>query len=150
MADLVAWSPIKVGTSGEKPGDTGTTEVIKPGETVTQDSLGLSDDQFKQLVESGAVRTLEYPDMPDTYQDSPVNYLREQARKASEGALMDAENSEENMGAILAANAAATGTMLQGEALSDDVLAEMESQKQDQSPEASPPSTSSSQVNPDQ
>jgi hypothetical protein len=114
----------------------GTTKVIKPGETVTQDSLGLNDEQFRQLVESGAVRTLEYPDMPDTYQDSPVNYLREQARIASEGALSDAQNSEENISAILAANAAATGTALQGDAVDPDVLAEMEKQKEDQSPDA--------------
>lgn len=152
MADLVAWSTIKLGekNTDSKADPSDLTQVIKPGETVSQDSLGLDDEQFKQLLESGAVRALDYPDMPDTYQDSPVNYLREQARIAAEGALSDAQASEENINAILAANAAATGTALQGNELPDDVLEEMEEQKKDQSSEAAPPANTDSQVNPDQ
>lgn len=151
MADLVAWSAIRLGEPNNNPQNaaSGETKVIKPGETVTQESLGLNDEQFRQLVESGAVRPLEYPDMPETYQDSPVNYLREQARIASEGALSNAQNSEENINAILAANAASTGA-LQGEELDPEVRAEMERQKEDQSSEASPPAPTTTQVNPDQ
>jgi hypothetical protein len=150
MADLVAWSAIRVGEPTKNAENPGETKVIKPGETVTQDSLGLDDEQFRQLVESGAVRALEYPDIPNTYQDSPVNYLREQARIASEGALSDAQNSEENINAILAANQAATGTALQGDTLDPEVRAEMERQKEDQSSEPAPPAPTTSQVNPDQ
>lgn len=130
--ELYAWSTIKVGEPNNDPNNLagGEVKVIKPGETVTQDGLGLNDEQFAQLVESGAVRTMEFPDMPPTYQDSPVNFFREQATKAAEGALVDAENSEENMSAILAANAAATGAAL-APTLDPDVQSTMESQLSD-------------------
>jgi len=145
MADLVAWSTIKVGKPNTDPQKLtgGETEVIKPGDTVTQDGLGLDDDQFRQLVESGAVRALPYPDMPPTYQDSPVAYLREQARIAAEGALNDAQTSEDNINAIMAANAASTGTDTFGEPLPDEVIKEMKSQ-QDEG--AAPPQKTTNQV----
>lgn len=110
MAKLVAWSPIKSAKNNgtEKDPD---MEVIKvePGETVTQELLGLDDGGWAQLVESGSVRTMAYPDMPETYQLSPAEFLREEARKAAEGT---SDMSEENTAAILAANAAGTGTAL--------------------------------------
>lgn len=109
MADLVAWSEIRIGKH-EAGADTGETTVIKPGETVTQGDL--TDDQFTQLKESGAVKTLPYPDMPETYQDSPVNFLREQARQAADDAMLEVETSEENISAIALANAASTGVAM--------------------------------------
>lgn len=125
MADMVAWSPIRVGKSaeGDKPGE---TKVIKPGETVTKESLG-DEEEFNQLVASGALKPLPYPEMPETYQDSPVNFLREQARKAADDALLTAETSEENISAIQAANLASTGQP-QAEPLSDEVEAELKKQ----------------------
>jgi len=115
MADdtYYAWTNIQSGK------DNGTTkepdlEVLSAtrGDAVTADDLGLDEDQFKQLVDAGSVRRMKVPDMPDTFQGSPVDFLRQQARLAAEGTLGDAETSEENMSAILAANAASTGVAL--------------------------------------
>jgi hypothetical protein len=151
MADLVAWSPIAY---GDQNTDTNADpsklrKVIKPGTPVTQGDLGLDDEQWKQLVSSGAVRTMPFPDIPGTYQDSPVNFMREQARKAADEALISAETSEENIGAIQAANAAATGGALLGTELPQETLDEMQQQKDDMGGEPAPPSKDSSQVGPE-
>lgn len=113
MADLVAWAPIKSGKNkgSEKEPDMETINV-KPGDSVSQDALGVDDEGWKQLLESGAVRKMTYPDMPETFQGSPVDYLREKARKAAEGVLTDVETSEENIAMIAEANAASTGVSL--------------------------------------
>lgn len=142
MADMVAWSEIRHGEAGEddKPGD---TKVIKPGESVSQGDLGLDDDQWAQLVESGAVRTMAYPEMPETFQGSPVDYLREQAKMAAEGALMEAETSEENMAAIAAANAASTGSTL-AQTFDPEVQAEMDKQMGTEGSSPAPTKASSS------
>jgi hypothetical protein len=111
--DLVAWSPIvssKDKGTKKEPDLEETT--IKPGESVTQDALGLDDAGWAQLLESGAVRSMAYPDMPETFQGSPVEFLREEMRKAAEGILSDVETSEENIAAVNAVNAASTGTAL--------------------------------------
>jgi hypothetical protein len=120
MADLVAWGPIRSGKNNgtEKDPDLETI-TIAPGETVTKDALGLDDDGWEQLIASGAVRTMSYPDMPETYQSSPVDFLRESARAAAENELMSSEMSEENIAAIIAANNASTGVALPPEDTSD-------------------------------
>jgi len=113
MADLVAWSSIKSAKNNGTEKEPEWKEIIvKPGESVTQDALALDDEGWKQLLESGSVRTMPYPEMPETYQDSPVQFMREQARKAAEGIMDDASMSEENMAAVMAANSAETGTAL--------------------------------------
>lgn len=152
MADLVAWSRIEYGDRNTDPNNVDPTtlrQVIKPGESVTQDKLGLDDDQWNQLVTSGAVRARPYPDMPDTYQDSPVNFLMDEARRAADNALTGAQESEENITAIQAANAASTGGALLGTELSDEVVSEMQQQKDDMGGEPAPPSKDSSQVSPE-
>lgn len=107
---MYAWSPIK---SGKNDGNDKIEEVnVNPGESVTQDQLGVDDDGWRQLIESGSVRAMKYPDVPETFQGSPVEYLREQAKAAADGSLLDAETSEENIGAIALANAVSTGTAL--------------------------------------
>ena len=139
MARLVAWAPIKSGKNNgtDKEPDMQTISV-NPGESVSQDALGVDDDGWKQLVESGAVRTMAYPDMPETYQNSPVEYLRDQVKAAAEGSLADVQASTENVEAILAANAAATGTALATDpAFDEDVANEMDAQKEANSPGSS-------------
>jgi hypothetical protein len=132
MAELVAWSNIQVGEANEDAAKLsgGEVKVIKPGESVSQGDLGLDDAQFDQLVKSGAVRTLPYPDMPEEYQNSPVEFLREQTAKIAEDALAGVETSEENMEAAAAMMRAATGTP-EPEPLPDDIQAEMDKQLED-------------------
>lgn len=121
MADaLYAWSEIRVGKH-EAGADTGETTVIKPGDTVTQGDL--SDEQFEQLKNSGAVKTLKYPEMPETFQGSPVDFLMQTAREAADTALMEAETSEANVSAIMAANAASTGSSAKVEEVASDAPA---------------------------
>ena len=86
MADATyyAWSPIRGGKrTGE--GDDAKVEAVNvaAGETVTASKLGVSKEEFQALVDSGAVRTQKYPDLPEGYQDSPVNFMRQQALEAA-------------------------------------------------------------------
>jgi hypothetical protein len=41
------------------------TKTIKVGDTVSQSDLGVSDEEWQDLADSGAVRTDEYPDIPN-------------------------------------------------------------------------------------
>jgi hypothetical protein len=77
---FVAWSNLR-GGKGEEIVE------VKPGESVTASQLGLNDEQFQQLVDAGSVRKQKYPDMPEGYQDSPVNRMRELAAEAEESDL---------------------------------------------------------------
>ena len=45
---------------------------IVPGDEVTQDDLGVSDEEWDELIETGAVSEEEYPDVPDHI--SPAEY----------------------------------------------------------------------------
>lgn len=84
---LYAWSEIRNGDV-----------VLKPGSKVTQDGLKLDDDQWAQLLESSAVRTNPYPDMPETYQGTPIQFLLEQAAAAeidASGSALDTTPEEE-------------------------------------------------------
>jgi hypothetical protein len=59
-----------------------TRATIEPGEEITQDALGVSDADWEELIELGAVREEEYPDIPpDT---SPAEYERAKAAAESE------------------------------------------------------------------
>jgi hypothetical protein len=87
MADKTyyAWSPIrsaKVTDASATPPKVEHSNA-QPGDSVTAAKLGLSKEQFDELVASGAVRETKYPDLPEGYQDSPVNFLRQQALAAS-------------------------------------------------------------------
>jgi hypothetical protein len=61
-----AWTDIKAGEKSAKAGD-----------SVTASGLGLSDEQFEQLVDAGSVRDEKYPDMGD-FPGSPVEYAKKQ------------------------------------------------------------------------
>lgn len=78
MADY-AWSEIRYGVETDKDGNFLRHKVVKAGETVTKAKLGVSDADWAQLQEAGSVRPYAYPDMPESYEGSPVDFLREQA-----------------------------------------------------------------------
>lgn len=62
MADkYYAWSTFRLGVNewGQ------VTETLDPGEEVTKDKLGVSDEEWQSLIDSGSIRTDEYPsDLP--------------------------------------------------------------------------------------
>lgn len=111
MADkLYVWNEIRHGEPGE--GDkSGDTKVFKRGDSVSKsDFAGMSDEEFDQLIAGGTLRTMKYPDMPETYQGSPVEYMREQARKAAEAALLDVSESDVAVAAVQAEIQSSSGT----------------------------------------
>lgn len=57
---------------------------IKFGEEVSQDDLGIDDDEWQALVDGAAIRDYAPPDMPKGYLGSPLEFLREQANKREE------------------------------------------------------------------
>ena len=59
-----AWSEIKAGDKSAKPGD-----------TVSASDLGLSKEQFEELVEAGAVKEEKFPD-PGDFPGSPVEHAK--------------------------------------------------------------------------
>lgn len=86
MADTYyAFTPIRYGAEVDEASGAITSIKEKAvGETVSQSDLGLSDDQWEQLVESGAVRNYEYP--PVEGDQTPAMYYKENAAKAVEAA----------------------------------------------------------------
>jgi len=93
MADHYAWSNFQADYDEEKRQ---FTKKIKPGDEVSQADLGVDDDEWESLVESGAVREQEYPEAiaSGEYPDSPNKYFTEQMQKAAEGALSGDEVKE--------------------------------------------------------
>lgn len=67
-----------------------TTKSVMPGEEVTQASLGFTKEQWKELLESGAVRSTPFPEMDETFQGSPVEWYRLQAVRAATQAELEA------------------------------------------------------------
>jgi hypothetical protein len=72
-----AWSPIKHGADVDKDGNYVRDKLLPAGSTVTQKNLGVSDADWEAMIEAGSIREYEYPDMPDTFQGSPVDFLRQ-------------------------------------------------------------------------
>lgn len=68
---MTAWS--KFETERNEQGQ--PTKTIMPGDTVSQSDLGVSDEEWEYLVETGAVREEEYPDVPDDV--SPAEYQKQ-------------------------------------------------------------------------
>jgi hypothetical protein len=103
MATYYAWSnfPIERNEAGV------TTKVIAVGDKVTQNDLGVSDDEWEQLVEVGAVRTDKYPDIPDHM--APAEYEKAQANQGIvEEMLMEVTEPEPE--AVTPEAATASGT----------------------------------------
>jgi len=86
MADTVAWSNFQANYDEEKRQ---FTKRIKPGDKVSQADLGIEDEEWEALLESGAVREQPYPEAVSEggYPDSPNRYFLDQLQKAAEGQL---------------------------------------------------------------
>lgn len=63
MATYYAWSAIRSGKN-----------TVKVGESVTATKLGISEDEFDHLVDSGAVRDEAVPEVPATFPGSITNW----------------------------------------------------------------------------
>lgn len=77
MATYYAWSPIRHGAAD------GTVTQIKVGEEVSAKDLGVSDEEFQEYIDSGAVRTKKYPDIDASL--APAQHLRQLAAEAAAG-----------------------------------------------------------------
>lgn len=62
------------------------TKSAQTGDKVTASSLGVDEEQFKELVEAGSVRTTQYPDMAG-FNGSPVEYRKAQLARAAAGEI---------------------------------------------------------------
>ena len=90
MADkMYAWS-----TFHEERNEYGQpTKTISPGDTVTQDQLGVSDEEWEYLIETGVVRTEEYPeDIPEDM--APAEYEKQKMAEFAAGTLPEDEMEE--------------------------------------------------------
>jgi hypothetical protein len=73
-----AWTEIRGADSD------GNATSIKAGTEVTPASLNVSEEEFAELVAARSVRTTSYPDMPETFQGSPKDFILEKKRKELE------------------------------------------------------------------
>lgn len=137
MPTLYAWSPIRYGDQGGKDGP-GATETLNVGDEVTKSALGLDDSQWDQLLRSGAVRLSKPPEMPTEYMGSPIDFLKEEAARASEGAVNEVMASPAVLDAITASNMASNATASLPENVDPDVLAEQLRQQDDSVPTNAP------------
>jgi hypothetical protein len=73
MASYYAWSnfPVERNEWGQP------TKIIKVGDSVSASDLGVSKEEFEELIAVGAVSEEEYPDIPASV--SPAEYQRDQA-----------------------------------------------------------------------
>lgn len=85
MADksLYAWSPILAGEKSAKYGD-----------EVTEAKLGITKEDLKDLVDSKAVRPKKPPALPEDWQGSVIDFIRQEAREAFEGTADEAALAE--------------------------------------------------------
>src|SRR5262245_41388699 len=87
-----AWSDIRGGTA-EKP------VLVTRGSKVTQSELGLSDANWQEMLDSGAVRDKQFP-APDDYQGSALDYLRDQLAEAQAVSPLDEEEAVVELAAL--------------------------------------------------
>jgi hypothetical protein len=65
---------------------------LKPGDEVTQQDLGVSDEDWQQLIEGGSVRPQPYPKIPDNL--SPAEHFRNQEGTRAKGLLTEEQVQE--------------------------------------------------------
>lgn len=82
--DMYAWSPILAGEKSAAMGD-----------KVTKASLGVEDADFNAMVEAGSIRSYPVPDLPENFQGSVVDHLRDEIRQATD---MSTEIASFNLG----------------------------------------------------
>lgn len=132
---MYAWSPILTGKPGSREDGPGEITRVKVGEEVSPDSLGVDQLEFNGMVASGSIRSYEPPKVPETFQGSPIDFLKEQAARASDDATNSVMASPEVIAAITASTTAATGSALSPENIDPEVQAEWERQREDNTPE---------------
>lgn len=88
MADYYAWTDIK--SNGKR---------FKRGAKVTKTGLGSSDEEWKEMIRSGSIRSKKFP-APDDYQGSAIDYAREQLKATQEMSVID-ENEEMGLAEVL-------------------------------------------------
>lgn len=81
---MYAWSPILAGDNSAAMGD-----------KVTKSGLGVDDANFDAMVEAGSIRSYPVPDLPENFQGSIVDHLRDEIRKATD---MSTEIASFNLG----------------------------------------------------
>jgi len=70
---------------------------IMPGDTITKSDLGVSDDEWKELIEAGAVREDKYPDIAEDV--SPAEHWKANPEAQPESTLDETSTSQEVMAA---------------------------------------------------
>lgn len=85
MAKTYAWSnfPVERNEWGQ------VTKTISVGEEVTADMLGVSKEEFDELINLGAVSEQPYPKIPAN--QSPTEYVADQEARGARGELSDGE-----------------------------------------------------------
>jgi hypothetical protein len=73
-----AWAPILFDAERDDKGNILKQKSMKFGEEVSAGNLGLEEEQFQELVDSGAVRDYAPPEMPEGYSKSPRDFMMEQ------------------------------------------------------------------------
>lgn len=68
------------------------TKTVKCGQEVTRQSLNVSEKDWEDLIEAGAVRPQPYPDIPDNV--APAEYFRSQNAARASGKLTHREVQE--------------------------------------------------------
>jgi len=74
---MYAWTDIIYSKNDER-------EVLPAGSEVSQNLLGVSDVEWNQLVESRAIRSTKYPDVPAGFTGSPKDFVLSERRKQLE------------------------------------------------------------------
>jgi len=83
------------------------TKTLAPGEEVTQETLGVGDEEWQDLIDTGAVRTDEYPDVdantppaqapqPVVEEESAIKELRLPKAEEAPAAAAPAKPATEN------------------------------------------------------
>lgn len=63
---------------------------IEPGATVTPEDLGYTADSadWRELLQGGAVRPMPFPEIPATFQGSPIEYARQKVKEMEAAVAM--------------------------------------------------------------
>lgn len=85
MATFYAWSPILAGNKSAKFGD-----------EVSAEKLGVTKEDFAEMVDSRAIRTKRPPKLPEGWTGSVLDFIRKEAREAMEGTEDEANLAELN------------------------------------------------------
>lgn len=85
-AKYYAWTDIR-------GGDADKAVLIRRGEEVTASKLGVSSEEFQEMVKAGSIKSKPFP-APDDYSGSAVDYFRDQlaeAQGAGDSTIEEAE-----------------------------------------------------------